>query len=98
MGVWLQEFRTFAAERAAGTGDRLPNLSMVRLPNDHTDGIGARKPTPQFYVADNDYALGTCWSKRCRIVLTGKTLLSSWLKTMRRMDQITSMRTAQWRC
>jgi hypothetical protein len=30
----------------------------MRLSNDHTDGIGARKPTPQFYVADNDYALG----------------------------------------
>jgi hypothetical protein len=31
---------------------------MIRLSNDHTDGIAARKPTPQFYVADNDYALG----------------------------------------
>jgi YVTN family beta-propeller protein len=58
LSVWLQEFRTFAAERAAGTGDRLPNLSVLRLPNDHTDGIAARKPTPQFFVADNDYALG----------------------------------------
>ncbi len=58
LGVWLQEFRAFAAERAAGTADRLPNLSIVRLSNDHTDGIGAQKPTPQFYVADNDYALG----------------------------------------
>ncbi len=38
--------------------DRLPNLSIVRLSNDHTDGIGVRRPTPQFYVADNDYALG----------------------------------------
>jgi len=47
-----------AAERAAGTADRLPNLSIVRMPNDHTDGLSARKPTPQFYVADNDYAIG----------------------------------------
>jgi hypothetical protein len=31
---------------------------MLRLPNDHTDGIAAHKPTPQFFVADNDYALG----------------------------------------
>jgi hypothetical protein len=31
---------------------------MLRLSNDHTDGLTARKPTPQFYVADNDYALG----------------------------------------
>jgi hypothetical protein len=58
LGVWLEEFRAFAAERSAGTGDRLPHLSILRLPNDHTDGIGARSPTPQFYVADNDYALG----------------------------------------
>jgi YVTN family beta-propeller protein len=58
LGVWLEEFKKFAAERAAGTADRLPNLSIMRLPNDHTDGVTARKPTPQFYVADNDYALG----------------------------------------
>jgi YVTN family beta-propeller protein len=58
LGVWLDEFRAFAAERSAGTGDRLPNLSVVRLSNDHTDGISVRKPTPQFFVADNDYALG----------------------------------------
>jgi YVTN family beta-propeller protein len=58
LSVWLEEFRVFAAERSAGTADRLPNLSTIRLPNDHTDGIAARKPTPQFYVADNDYALG----------------------------------------
>jgi len=30
----------------------------MRLSNDHTDGLTANKPTPQFYVADNDYALG----------------------------------------
>jgi YVTN family beta-propeller protein len=48
LGVWLEEFRN----------SQLPNLSVVRLSNDHTDGISARKPTPQFYVADNDYALG----------------------------------------
>jgi hypothetical protein len=36
----------------------MPNLSMVRLPNDHTDGLKADRPTPQFFVADNDYALG----------------------------------------
>lgn len=58
LAMWLDEFRTFAAERAAGTADRLPNLSVMRLSNDHTDGLAARKPTPQFYVADNDYALG----------------------------------------
>jgi YVTN family beta-propeller protein len=58
LGAWLEEFRAFAAERSAGTADRLPNLSVMRLSNDHTDGISVRKPTPQFYIADNDYALG----------------------------------------
>ncbi len=58
MGVWLDEFRKMAAERAAGTSDRLSNLSIVRLSNNHTEGLAARRPTPQFFVADNDYAVG----------------------------------------
>src|SRR6185436_20502643 len=58
MGVWLDEFREFVADRNAGKPDRMPNLSTVRLPNDHTDGLKAGRPTPQFFVADNDYALG----------------------------------------
>ena len=36
----------------------MPNLSVMRLPNDHTTGVSTGRPTPQFYVADNDYALG----------------------------------------
>jgi YVTN family beta-propeller protein len=56
--VWLKEFRGFVADLQAGRGDHLPNLSMLRLPNDHTEGLAARKPTPQFFMADNDYALG----------------------------------------
>jgi len=58
IGIWLDEFRAIAVERAAGKPDRLPNLSTVRVSNDHTDGLASRKPTPQFYVADNDYAVG----------------------------------------
>jgi YVTN family beta-propeller protein len=58
LGAWLAEFQTFVKERAAGLEDRMPNLSTLRLPNDHTDGISARKPTPQFFVADNDYGVG----------------------------------------
>jgi len=42
----------------AGKGDRLPNLSIVRLSNDHTAGLNDGIPTPQFFVAENDYALG----------------------------------------
>src|SRR5689334_20413002 len=78
LGVWLDEFRAFAAERAAGTADRLPNLSVMRLSNDHTDGLTAHKPTPQFHVADNDYALGLLveavsnspyWKDTCIVVV-----------------------------
>jgi YVTN family beta-propeller protein len=58
LGAWLADFQTFVKERAAGLEDRMPNLSTLRLPNDHTDGISARKPTPQFFVADNDYGVG----------------------------------------
>jgi YVTN family beta-propeller protein len=58
VGEWLKEFRGFVADLEAGRGDRLPNLSMLHLSNDHTEGLAARKPTPQFFVADNDYALG----------------------------------------
>jgi YVTN family beta-propeller protein len=58
LGAWLADFQMFVKERAAGREDRLPNLSTLRLPNDHTDGVAARKPTPQFYVADNDYGVG----------------------------------------
>jgi hypothetical protein len=58
IGVWLEEFHGFVADLQVGRGDHLPNLSMLRLPNDHTEGLAARKPTPQFFMADNDYALG----------------------------------------
>jgi hypothetical protein len=58
IGIWLEEFRGYVTDLQAGKPDRMPNLSIVRLPNDHTTGLAARKPTPQFFVADNDYALG----------------------------------------
>lgn len=59
LSEWTKEFKDIVADRAkAGGADRLPNLSIIRLPNDHTQGLAANMPTPQFYVADNDYALG----------------------------------------
>jgi YVTN family beta-propeller protein len=58
LGEWLKEFQEFVAERRAGRPDRLPHLSIVRLPNDHTEGLNPNFPTPQFYVAENDYAIG----------------------------------------
>jgi len=50
--AWLAEFRQFEAN---GT---LPQLSIIRLPNDHTAGTRAGAPTPRAMMADNDVALG----------------------------------------
>jgi YVTN family beta-propeller protein len=57
-GEWLAEFRGFVAQREAGKPDPMPALSVVRFPNDHTTGIKKGFATPQFMVADNDYAVG----------------------------------------
>jgi hypothetical protein len=50
--VWLREFKGYVDR-----GD-LPALEIVRLPNDHTEGAAAGKPTPRAFMADNDLALG----------------------------------------
>jgi hypothetical protein len=49
---WLAEFREFDRR---GT---LPQLTIMRLPNDHTAATRPGYPTPQAMVADNDLALG----------------------------------------
>ncbi|WP_369046597.1 bifunctional YncE family protein/alkaline phosphatase family protein [Sinomonas sp. P10A9] len=49
---WINDF---GARAKAGT---VPAVQFVRLPNDHTQGTRVGAPTPQAYVADNDYALG----------------------------------------
>ncbi len=58
LGEWLAEFRNFVAEREAGRADPMPALNVLRFPNDHTTGMKNGFPTPQFFVADNDYAVG----------------------------------------
>jgi DNA-binding beta-propeller fold protein YncE len=50
--VWLKEFQEFVQ-----TG-KMPALEIMTLPNDHTSGASAGKPTPRAYMADNDLALG----------------------------------------
>lgn len=45
-------------EYEAMPGDRLPELMIVALPNDHTAGVRPGYPTPRAMVADNDAALG----------------------------------------
>lgn len=37
---------------------KMPDLSILLLPNDHTMGTGTNTPTPRACVADNDLALG----------------------------------------
>jgi len=57
-GSWRDEFRGYVSDLQNGRGDHFPNLSIVRVSNDHTDGLHRNVPTPQFYVAENDYAVG----------------------------------------
>jgi YVTN family beta-propeller protein len=58
IGVFLTEFRGYVDALNKGQGETLPALSIMHLPNDHTNGMRPHMPTPQFYVSDNDYALG----------------------------------------
>ncbi|MBI4514195.1 MAG: bifunctional YncE family protein/alkaline phosphatase family protein [Deltaproteobacteria bacterium] len=50
--VWRADFEQ---QVAAGT---VPQFTYIALPNDHTDGRTSGSPVPEWYVADNDYALG----------------------------------------
>ncbi len=50
--VYIAELARFTQQ------GRMPALEIVRLPNDHTAGATAGRPTPRAYVADNDLALG----------------------------------------
>lgn len=50
--LWAAEFHEFEKN------DDLPSFEVLSLPNDHTLGTRAGKPTPRAMVADNDLALG----------------------------------------
>jgi len=50
--VWLAEFQEFVRD------GKMPALEILDLPNDHTSGATAGRPTPRAYMADNDLALG----------------------------------------
>ncbi|MBV9021203.1 MAG: bifunctional YncE family protein/alkaline phosphatase family protein [Ktedonobacteraceae bacterium] len=49
---WQREYQQFV------TNNNLPQLTILRLPNDHTSGTSVGKITPQAAVAENDYAVG----------------------------------------
>jgi YVTN family beta-propeller protein len=55
---WLAEFRGYVEALRAGKPEPFPSFNIVYLPNDHTNGMRPHMPTPQFYIAENDYALG----------------------------------------
>ncbi|MBC7844679.1 MAG: beta-propeller fold lactonase family protein [Gemmatimonadaceae bacterium] len=50
--VWIRELGGFVSK------GEMPQLQILRLPNDHTAGASANKPTPRAHFADNDLALG----------------------------------------
>ncbi|MEO7043567.1 MAG: bifunctional YncE family protein/alkaline phosphatase family protein [Gemmatimonadaceae bacterium] len=52
IAVWLKEFAGYVKSGV------MPQLEIVRLPNDHTAGARAGSRTPRAYMADNDLALG----------------------------------------
>jgi hypothetical protein len=54
---FIREFNQHVKDRAAGN-DTLPQLIVMRLPNDHTAGARVNMPTPEASVADNDVAVG----------------------------------------
>ncbi len=54
---FLNEFNSFLASRKSGK-DTMPQFTLLRLPNDHTEGGRKGKPTPSASLADNDLAVG----------------------------------------
>jgi len=58
LAIWLDEFNGYVKKLQTGGPDEMPNFSIVRFSNDHTSGFSPGMPTPQFAVADNDYAVG----------------------------------------
>jgi DNA-binding beta-propeller fold protein YncE len=56
---FLRELSGFVEARKRGDAKHeMPSLIVMQLPNDHTSGTKAEKPTPAAQVADNDLALG----------------------------------------
>ena len=58
LNEWLKDFNGYVEDLKNGKGDKMPNLSIARFSNDHTAGLHKGTPTPQFFVAENDYAIG----------------------------------------
>jgi DNA-binding beta-propeller fold protein YncE len=55
--IFLRHLKQWEADRQQGK-DTMPNLILLRLGNDHTNGTVPFKPTPKASVSDNDLAVG----------------------------------------
>jgi len=51
-GQWKRDFDMLLAMNS------VPQLTTLRFPNDHTEGLKTGRPTPNAHVADNDLAVG----------------------------------------
>jgi YVTN family beta-propeller protein len=52
VGQWKKDFDSLVSNNA------LPQLSTLRIINDHTEGLAKGRPTPFAHCADNDLAVG----------------------------------------
>jgi DNA-binding beta-propeller fold protein YncE len=50
--IFIKEYTQFSQK------NQVPNLMVLSLPSDHTEGMSSEYPTPKSMVADNDLALG----------------------------------------
>ena len=50
--LFVDQLKTYEAN------GKMPNLTIIQLPSDHTNGTSPKTHTPKAMVADNDYALG----------------------------------------
>ncbi len=67
--VFIKDMDRFEAE------GKMPNLSIMLLPNDHTSGTREGTPTPRATVADNDLALGRIVERISKSKFWAKTLI-----------------------
>jgi WD40 repeat protein len=67
--VFIKDMDRFDAE------GKMPNLSIMLLPNDHTSGTREGTPTPRATVADNDLALGRIVERITKSKFWSKTLI-----------------------
>ncbi len=70
--VFEREFKAFERE------GQVPNLMVMSLPSDHSEGLDPKYPTPRSMMADNDLALGrlvdtvshsSVWKETCIFVV-----------------------------